>query len=337
MNSPFLSIIVVNYNGAKWLPKFLNSIYHQTYQNLELLFVDNNSIDGSKEYLRDIADKNRNIRLIENPHNKGFASGNKIGIENAHNSLILLINSDTWFDPNFIQELINYKIKSGQDIVAPIEVDYTSDFNTSLGNSYTSTIDLWGHGVFIPQRNKEITNSFFLSGVCLLFDKKIYLDSGGFDTDFFMYFEDVDWFWRLNLLGNIRFGYASQVRVHHYFSGNASVTDSLKYNTFLWRNQNTLQMLLKNYSLINLMWVIPSYMIISIFEATTFLLLGKFKIAYTYLEGFIYNIKYINRTLKKRREIQKLRKVSDSLLLKKMYFGYGKLRHVIQKYKNNEK
>ena len=337
MNNPFLSIIVVNYNGTKWLTKFLDSIYKQTYQNFELLFVDNNSLDGSRDTLRNIANQNSKIKLIENPDNKGFASGNKIGIEHASNSLILLLNSDTWFEPDFIQELIDHKIRSGQDIVAPIEVDYNSDFNIALGNGYSSTIDLWGHGVFIPQEEKTSGNNFFLSGVCLLFDKDLYIDSGGFDTDFFMYFEDVDWFWRLNLLGNIKFGYATNVRLHHYFSGNSGVTDSLKYNTFLWRNQNTLQMLLKNYAIYNLLWIIPSYLIISIFEAAVFVLLGKFKIAYTYLEGIAYNLKYLSRTLKKRGEVQKKRKVSDTVILKKMYFGYGKLRHVIQKYKNNEK
>jgi len=170
---------------------------------------------------------------------------------------------------------------------------------------------------------------FYLSGVCLFFSKKLYFKTKGMDNNFFMYFEEVDWFWRLNLL-NKKFSYVKDAYIYHYGSG--STGKGIKYLLFLWRNQNTLQMLLKNYEWFNLLWILPIYIIQNIIEIIFFLIILRPKIAFSYLEGWAFNIKNFSRTMKKRKWVQKNRLNSDWTIIKKMYFGFGKINHLINFY-----
>src|SRR4030042_5307912 len=107
------------------------------------------------------------------------------------------------------------------------------------------------------------SSSFYLSGVCLFFTKKFYWQTKGLDDDFFMYGEDWDWFWRLRLFDKKIFQ-INGLKVYH--AGAGSTGSGIKYLSFLWRNQNSLQMLLKNYRWFNLLWVLPIYFIQNIFE-----------------------------------------------------------------------
>jgi GT2 family glycosyltransferase len=74
-----LSIIIVNWNGKKWLEKCISSILSQSYSNFEIIFVDNASTDGSIEYLNEHFPDPR-IKIVKSPTNLGFAGGNNLGI-----------------------------------------------------------------------------------------------------------------------------------------------------------------------------------------------------------------------------------------------------------------
>jgi GT2 family glycosyltransferase len=152
------------------------------------------------------------------------------------------------------------------------------------------------------------------------------MNTQGFDDNYFAYYEDVDWFWRLLLLGK-RFNYAKNIFIYH--EGAGSTGKGLKYKMFLWRNQNTLQTLIKNYSIISLLFILPVYFMQNLVEIFFFLLIFKPRIAFSYIEGWWFNIKTIRHILKKRKWIQKRRKVSDIEILKKMYLGPAKLRMLL--------
>ena len=210
-------------------------------------------------------------------------------------------------------------------MIAPIQKNYEQK---DIKANTLRTIDYFGHPV-----QREIDNnhkqSFYLQGICLLFKKSLYLETGGLDNTFFMYFEETDWFWRLNLYKK-SFSYVSNIYVNHYGSGTIANGKKIKYLSFLWRNQNCLQMLIKNYEIKNLIWVLPIYLLQNIIEITVFLIILKPKIAFSYVEGWIYNIKILNKTLKKRKIIQQSRLITDKEIFKNMYKGLGKFKHLYQ-------
>lgn len=324
-SNPLVSIIIVNWNGKKWLKKLFDSLLSQTYKNIEIIFVDNDSSDDSIKFVNS-SYKDSRVKIIKSEENLGFAGGNNLGINNAIGKYILLINNDTWVDKYFLSNLTNFYNTNNFDLVAPHEKDYYKNMEF---RQYTKTMDLFGHSTYL----KKGGENFYLSGVCVYFKKKLYESSLGLDNNFFMYFEEVDWFWRLNMFQK-KFSYVDDVYIRH--AGAGSTGSGIKYLTFLWRNQNTLQMLLKNYSWFNLFWILPIYFTQNIFEIIFFLIILEPKIAYSYIEGWIFNIKNIKRTLNNRDWVQKNRLVSDWEVMKKMYFGFGKINHLINYFHKNE-
>lgn len=322
-SNPLVSIIIVNWNGKKWLKKLFDSLLSQTYKKFEIIFVDNASSDDSIKFVNSSYKANR-IKIIKSEENLGFAGGNNLGIKNASGQFILFINNDTWVDKYFIEKLLAFYKKNDFEIVSPYEKDYCGKDLEQC----STTIDLFGHPVYL-EKNKK---SFYLSGACIFFEKKLYEETCGLDDSFFMYFEEIDWFWRLNLLQK-KFSYADNIYICHVGSG--STGSGIKYLAFLWRNQNTLQMLLKNYSWYNLIWVLSVYFIQNIFEIIFFILILKPKIAYSYVEGWIFNIKNIKKTLRKRKWVQENRKINDCEIMKKMYFGFGKFKHLVDFFNKN--
>lgn len=168
----------------------------------------------------------------------------------------------------------------------------------------------------------------FLSGACLLLKKSLYEQTRGLDNNFFMYFEDHDWFWRLKLLGKCS-KVSDRSFINHQGQGSTNRKGGLNRLRFLWRNENKLQMLLKNYKVLTLCFVLPAYFIKNMVEIACFCLILKPEIAWTYVQSWRFNIRYFERTLSERRWVQANRIVSDLEIMREMYKGMSEIRHLI--------
>lgn len=330
MQNPLVSVIIVNYNWKKWLEKCISSLLNQTYKDFEIIFVDNASNDDSIEYMKNIFYDDR-IKIIESKENSWFAWWNNLGIINSKWDYILLLNNDTWVKNDFLENFIKNFNESDLDILWVTEKMYDWSNNGNI----TNKIDFFWH----PTYKKNSSNSekvmddlFFTCWVCILFRKDFYIKTWWLDNDFFMYVEEVDWMWRSRLYWG-KIGQLSNLFIYHAWAG--SSWDWIKYRVFLWRNQNTLQMLLKNYYWYNLLWVLPIYFLQNIAEIIAFAIFGKFKISYSYIEGWILNLQNLKKTLKKRKEIQEKRVISDKEIMKNMYKGFWKLNHLINYFKKH--
>lgn len=314
-----VSVIVVNWNGKRWLQRCLESLLQQQGVAVEIIVVDNASSDGSAEYVQSNYPA---IRLVRSDSNRGFAGGNNLGIAAASGQWILMLNNDAWLDAHAVRDLVGFATTAQVDVVGAIEVGYDDDIARDSGRNL---IDWFGHP--IPADSVGRSDFFYLSGVCLLFEKKTYFETGGLDNDFFMYFEETDWFWRLHALGK-KAKVAEAVHVHHAGHGSSGAQNKLNCHRFLWRNQNCLQMLLKNHSATHLLWVLPLYVVINIFELSIFAAIGRFDIAKSYLQGWVFNFRNIHAIIEKRRNIRGKKKCSDADILRHMYRGSGKLVHL---------
>jgi GT2 family glycosyltransferase len=312
-----VSVIIVNWNGKKWLKKCLDSLICQTYKNIEIIVVDNNSTDDSVTFL---TNEYPILKIIKNDTNAGYAKGNNLGINNASGNLILLLNSDTWCDRDFIAVAVSNFYEKKCDVFGATETEYENP----QYKTYKMSVDPFGYFVTLTKQLDRIP-PFYISGACLLFRKNLYLETGGLDDDFFMYSEEVDWFWRLQLMKKNIYQ-DMNLFIHHASAG--SIAGGMQYKKFLWRNQNILQMLLKNYNWINLLWVLPIYFVQNILEIIVLIFILKPKIAWSYIEGWWFNVRHLKQTLIKRKFIQKARLVSDWEIIKGMYFGFGKIQHL---------
>ena len=132
-----ISIIVPVYNVECYLNKCLDSIVNQTYRDLEILIIDDGSIDGSGIICDDYKKKNSNIRVFHTK-NKGLSCARNLGIKEVKGEWIGFIDSDDWIELNMFEVLLNRAVETGSDIV---ECGHFSEFrNTSFehqNNSYS--------------------------------------------------------------------------------------------------------------------------------------------------------------------------------------------------------
>jgi GT2 family glycosyltransferase len=113
-SAPLVSVVVVNYNGERYLRTLLPSLLAQTYPRMEIVVVDNASIDSSLELL---AGFGKSVRVVRSPRNLGFAGGNNLGVASSRGRHVALINSDTVVDPDWLRQLV-VEIESDPAIAA---------------------------------------------------------------------------------------------------------------------------------------------------------------------------------------------------------------------------
>lgn len=317
--SPLISIIIVSFNSKKWLKKCLDSLYCQTFRDLEIVIIDNNSSDGSVDF---IGLEYPQAKLIKLKKNLGFAGGVNIGVRNSSAEYVLLFNPDAWLESDFLEKLLEFYQKNDFDVVGPLEAEYDSP--KIKNRNFVSKIDPFGFSVLVDKDETKNHQQFNLCGFCLFFKKDLYLKTGGLDNDFFMYIEEIDWFWRLALLDK-KVGLADHLSAYHAgIPTEAGIR--LNQSVFLWRNQNILQMMLKNYSLPSLFFILPAYFLQNLLEIAILILALRFRIAFTYPRGWWFNVKNFAKILKKRKQIQEARVVGDcEFFAKHGYWGIGKL------------
>jgi len=176
---------------------------------------------------------------------------------------------------------------------------------------------------------------FYADGAAIFMYKKDFISLGMFDEGLFMIMEDIDLSWKARLLG-VSLERVKNAVIYHK-SGHAIGTGGREtdgFSTTLFRRyhgeKNIIRNELKNYSLLNLIWVLPINLLINLSETTLFLLLGKRELALVYVRAYIWNIKNIRDTLKKRSWIQSRRVVGDSSIINSMYKGSARLKLLLE-------
>lgn len=218
--TPKLSIILVNYNRQKLLSACLASIYRdlrgeKLLKDVEIIVVDN----GSDESVSSLKQEYPHIKIIRNKENRGFAKANNQGMRMARGDYFLLLNTDT---------IINKHILS--PILREMDFDKTIGvMGLCLHNSDGSVQDSAGYfprlfqvfkwmffldiilgklGIFTKPYHLKESNRYkvpqyldWVSGAFFLFRKEIWIETGGFDENIFMYGEEVEWCFRIKKLG----------------------------------------------------------------------------------------------------------------------------------------
>ena len=113
-NYPYCSVIVLNYFGEKVIEDTLNALLKLNYptDKFEIIVVDNNSGDKSREILSEYSKKHKKVRLINLDENLGFSRGNNVGIKQAKGEYVLLVNNDCFVDRDWLKELVATALKN---------------------------------------------------------------------------------------------------------------------------------------------------------------------------------------------------------------------------------
>ncbi|MFH0979501.1 MAG: glycosyltransferase family 2 protein [Candidatus Roizmanbacteria bacterium] len=221
-----LSIVIVSYNTNKITQNCLESINRSlwgTKIRYEIIVVDNDSKDGSKEMLlKYSSDKKNHVRYFETNTNLGFGRGNNFGVKQAIGKYILLLNSDTIILNRSIEKLFYFYVENEKTIyflgAKLLNKDLTPQ--SSACRFFTLPVifatlllkgDYWGLTRFSPNEFKQVD---WISGACILTKKSYYQCLGGFDKNIFMYMEEVDLLYRARKLGLNTYFYPDAQIIH---------------------------------------------------------------------------------------------------------------------------
>jgi GT2 family glycosyltransferase len=218
MSEKLVSIILLTWNGTRFIEPCLSAVFSQSYNPIELIVVDNGSTDDTPLQLRTILQSKNatNWKLDFLPLNTGFARGMNHGIAYASGDYILTLNQDLVMDSYFVEKLVEEMEKPGKKIKGSASgkiLRWSPDTTSSRSN----IIDSAGHVIFtdriVEARGKSKQSEDF-NEPCPVFGisasagfysvkalKDVSIDGEYFDNEFFSYLEDVDLDYRLTLGG----------------------------------------------------------------------------------------------------------------------------------------
>lgn len=312
MKAPTLSIVITNKNAMKWLDKCLTSLQKQTSKDFEVVFVDNQSTDGSYKYVQK---KYPWVKTYLNKTDLGFAGANNEGVQKAKGEFVFLMNTDAYVDQNFVEKVLK-ALKDHPDCEYA-QVNVKRYDKTYLPDKYLIfNMDIFGYPIGTNGKGRM----FYADGAAVIMKRSLFLKLGGFDEKFFMYLEDLDLAWRSKLVG-VKVFFFKDIVVYHFAGGTSATTHAEKnsYTTTSGRRfhaqKNNLRALLKNYSVINLLWALPGSIALALGEGVLYLLKGNVQGLLAMLKAIGWNIVYIDDTLRERKKVQAMRTVSDGAII----------------------
>lgn len=243
---PSITLIVLSYNSQPHLPTNMASIQALSYpaDQLEIILVDNNSTDHTEAWMSQHYPK---VRLVQTGANLGFAGGNNAGAVEAAGEWIVILNPDTRVAPNWLYELTRPLTQPNPPTAVASKVLSWDGKTIDFGDAAINFMG-WGCQPGFRSANLHLYDKekplIFANGGSMLVHRQTFLDLGGFDSDYFAYYEDVDLGWRLWLAGH-KIIYAPKAVVYHRHHGSwDKVADAKKW---LLAERNTLFSLIKNY------------------------------------------------------------------------------------------
>ncbi len=231
-------VVIVNYNGMKYLEEFMDSLERQTYKNFKVIFVDSCSPDGSGNWFEEKYPQHETF--LQNS-NVGFAKGCNIGIQYARQSgadYVLLLNIDTVLEENLLEELVKYS--RGEAVTTPKIYSTRDKVNIWYGGGsidYEKGSNVHFHDERLESRSvSPIHNVSFASGCCMLIPAIVLQKVGSLDEKFYMYFDDVDMSVRFKK-AHVRIYYVSSTSLWHKVGGSYDGIRNILTEYYFTRNK----------------------------------------------------------------------------------------------------
>ena len=258
---PDVSIVVPNWNGKHHLDRCFESLNQLSYPgHVELILVDNGSVDGSVAHMRRRFPR---VELIENVSNTGFAAACNAGADRSRSEVVAFLNNDMRVEPDWLTQLV--------EPIAAKETRCTASLILSWDGS---VVNFGGgamnfHGIGIQQgmndadveAYRKADDTLFACGGAMAIDRDLFLRCGGFDNEFFAYYEDVDLGWRLWVIGETVRYVPTSIAYHHHSATSGRVD---VHRIRLLQIRNPLYAIFKNYDDEHLKAAFPAALLLTL-------------------------------------------------------------------------
>lgn len=278
-NTPKVAVVILNWNGLKYLEQFLPSILASTYPNLYIIVGDNASTDGSVVFLQN---SYPTVQIIENDENYGFTGGYNRILTQVEADYYVLLNTDVEVTPGWIEPVIAL-MESDAKIGAagPKLKSFAQKTHFEYAGAAGGFIDHFGYlfcrGRIFDALEEDkgqydtVSEVFWVSGAALFIRKELWHAAGGLDETFFAHMEEIDLCWRLKNMG-YKVMYCPDATVYHVGGGTLNAESPFK--TYL-NFRNNLLMLKNNLTFWRAVWVIGIRFWMDLLALAKFLAEGK--------------------------------------------------------------
>jgi GT2 family glycosyltransferase len=236
---PLVSIITLNWNSMAMTLEFLHSIEERnTYNNIEVIVVDNASTEDPTQKIKEVYPL---AKVIRNQTNLGFSAGNNVGIREAKGDYLFIVNNDTEFTPGLIEGLVKiFREYPGAGVVSP-KFHYFFEKGTIEYAGYKSVSIFTGRNSMIGSGEKdigqynEVKETQYAHGGGMMVSREVINKVGLMPEEFFLYYEELDWSVQIRKKGfNIYF--QPNALIYHKESMTTGKTSPLK-TFYLTRNR----------------------------------------------------------------------------------------------------
>lgn len=312
---PKVSIIILNWNQPEFTVNCVKSVLKQTYKDFEILLVDNGSEDDSLEILRKEFENSCRIRILETGRNLGYAGGNNFGVRNSWGGYVVILNNDTIVDTEWLKWLVDgiesdekigavssWEIREG--VIEDIDLRRFGITNTLLGYQIK-----YEYEKFLEKT--DLIDLLPIDGCSFIYKKRI-VDLP-FDSEYFIYAEDIYLAWLLQLMG-YKNRVARRSIVHHFHNITKKKGGREMNNYFVYLGErNRILNLFLFYELKNLLRVLPLAFLGTIVINSS----EPRKIPYR-LKSYLWLLCNPREVMTKRNYIQDKRKIPDDEIIGKM-------------------
>ncbi|CAN5890922.1 glycosyltransferase family 2 protein [soil metagenome] len=302
-----LTVIVPNWNGERFLRTCLTSLREQSFKGFETVLVDNGSTDDSIAYVEKYFSE---VRIVQLERNRGFAAAANAGVKASDTELVALLNNDTEVDPGWLEALIHAADAHPEaGFFASKLVDF---HNRRFLDGAGDTLRLSGLPYRLGHGEKDrgqFDDPAYVFGACAaaaLYRRTMLDDVGIFDEDFVSYCEDGDLSFRAQLAG-YKCLYVPEAIVYHV--GSATTGGKRSSTATRLGTRNGLSLLVKNLPFSTVPHVLPFLLGGQLARLLTAAASGALR---AHLQGLVGAWRHLPLMLKKRRWVQRRKRVSDA-------------------------
>jgi len=215
---PLVSVVLLSYNRPAYLQQALDSLLSQSYKNLEITVVDNQSPASAEVAL--IVNLHPNVKLIQNSINLGYAGGMNTGIAQADGDYVLLTEDDIILDKDCVRNLVEYLYEEPTaDLISPIIYNRTEGTIRFAGGSLTLggvfRREIYGAGERDTGQFTEPFNVGYIDGAMMFARRDFWKQFKGFREDYFMYVDAVELCTRVSKAGK-SMAVVPQAKAYHF-------------------------------------------------------------------------------------------------------------------------
>ena len=318
---PLVSIIIVNFNGAKFLHSCLEAVWQCDHLDFEVIVVDNGSTDSSCDLLRHLEEQHSNLKAIFLPENLGPSAARNQGARVAKGMYFAFLDNDTRPQPGWLTSAVRTLSENSRRGACQCKLllEDTDGIIDCVGeylgqNGFLVQAAIAGQERDMGQHD-QVKSILAAKSAGMVVTREAFVAAGGFDDDYFMYLEDTDLCWRIWLSGFQVITAPNSVVHHHFGTSSIILPDRINFLVKYYGCRNYVLTILKNAGPGLLFRLLPTHILLWIGLAFYHVSRGQVRSAKWILQALFWIGSHPRIVFAKRKKAQSLRRVSDKAFI----------------------